>query len=158
MKKIILLFLITVLITLSCTKGNEETPNTSLPDKTPIVFNKLKAYKNNIYYDNNSSADWHKITQSLDTINNTITQDSAQYNKPNIKTTYKVISSSYYENYNNSNTDYMIYLINGSPFKYIMVNNTTDTGVVVFKKFKTEVDIIFSRSSIDGEYYIPVKK
>jgi len=155
MKKIILILLIGHSF-LSCSSDKEEKETTN--QSTPISYNKLKAYKNNIYYNNITSADWHKIEQNLDTINNIITQDSAQFNGPNIKKTYKIISSTYYENYNNKNANYMLYLIYGNSYKYIMIAHSTNVEVVLFKKFKKESDIEFTTTSQDGEYYRPIEK
>ena len=156
MKKILLLLLIGFTI-ISCSKDSQDIPNPQSPNNIPIVYNKLKAYNKNIYYENVTSANWHKIKQIFDTINNTIIQDSAQFNGPNVKKVYNVISSSYYYQYNNLGANYMVYLINNNEFKYIMISHNTNVSAVVFKKFKRESDIKFITQSQDGEYYIPVK-
>jgi len=155
-KKIILLLLIGFLL-VSCSKDSQETTNPQPTIDSPIIYNKLKAYNKNIYYENITSGDWHKIKQNFDTINNTITQDSAQFTGPNIKKIYNVISSSYYSQYKNSGVNYMVYLISNNDYKYIMISHATNVNAVVFKKYKRESDIVFTKSSQDGEYYLPIK-
>lgn len=158
MKNTYFLLILTILLVSCSSNDNQETSNNTQPPNTPVVFNKLKAYKNNIYYENITNSDWHKIKQNLDTVKNTITQDSAQFSGPNIIKTYKVISSSYYENYNKKNVNYMIYSISEDNFKYIMFSHATNVNTVVIKKFKKESDIEFTEiSSQDGEYYLPIK-
>ncbi len=163
MKKIIL-YLVIICCGSSCSNPNENS--TKL--ETPISFNKLKAYNNNIdYYSYNIDPAKTGIYRIyLDTISNIISQYTTpkEINQSDILESFGIKSSTLYSNYKNTNIDYIIYEINRyevnnvtsdiklAPAK-LMFSHETNTDKFVFKKFNIDAQIIFSNDSPNFEYY-----
>lgn len=145
MKKIILLLLTGLFI--SCSSDN------TTKDVAAVSYDKLKAYNKStafFYYDeNNIKTGISRIY--LDTVSGIFTQYTSHKNQNDTSEQFGIKSSVIYNNYKNSNVDYILYEVNNNPLMILMSHNKTSQKYE-FKRFNPGA-VVFSNDTTITEYY-----
>jgi len=150
MKKITLLLLIGFLI-LSCSESDKNNNSA-----TPINYNQLKAYNKSIaFYSYNSDPSKNGIYRIyLDSVNSIFSQYTSHRDIGQSETLeqFKIKKSLYYQNYKNTNIDYMCYEIENSELT-IVLSHEIITDKFIFKRYNTNTLSTLPDDSKSIEYF-----
>lgn len=155
MKKIFTYSILAVFL-ISCTSESSETNEESIKKST---FNKLKAYNKIIsfYYYSPINEVNGKSRVYLDTINSVLSQYTRVQGQSDLLEEFSISESTIYQNYNNSNIDYIKYTVRSTKNEqkpiFITLSHKINTDKFFFNRSYINNNETFNDNFKDTEYF-----